>query len=160
MDSASIAGIKISRIYNESSANVMNYGIFRKSDLVDDSPRLVAFVDFGHSKTSLFIANIWKNKAEILYEKNDKNLGVRNLDYNLLNHFVSVFDKKNKIDLFENPKSINRLLENIEKGRKILSGNESCSLNIECIYEDFDLYENLNREDFQVLNQSIFGQFK
>ena len=74
MDSASIAGIKISRIYNESSANVMNYGIFRKAELVDESPRLVAFVDFGHSKTSLFIANIWKNKAEILYEKNDKNL--------------------------------------------------------------------------------------
>ncbi len=148
MDSASIAGIKISRIYNESSANVMNYGIFRKSELVDESPRLVAFVDFGHSKTSLFIANIWKNKAEILYEKNDKNLGVRNLDYNLLKHFVSIFDKKNKIDLFENPKSINRLLENIEKGRKILSGNEMCNLNIECIYEDFDLYENMNREDF------------
>lgn len=48
----------------------MNYGIFRKSDLTDEKPRLVAFVDFGQSKTSLFLANIWKNKAEILYEKN------------------------------------------------------------------------------------------
>ncbi len=152
IDSAAIAGIKISRVYNESSANVMNYGIFRKGDLVDETPRLVAFVDYGHSKTSVFLANIWKNKAEIIYEKNDKNLGVRNLDYNLLTHFVQVFDKKNRVDLFENPKSINRLLENIEKGRKILSGNESCSLNIECIYEEYDLFENLSREDFQNLN--------
>ena len=62
----------------------MNYGIFRKSDLVDEKPRLVAFVDFGFSKTSVFLAHIWKNKAEILYEKNDRNLGVRNLDWNCL----------------------------------------------------------------------------
>lgn len=92
MDAASIAGIKLLRVYNESSANVMNYGIFRKGDLVDDKPRLVAFVDFGFSKTSVFLANIWKNKAEILYEKNDRNLGVRNLDKNLLDYYVKIFD--------------------------------------------------------------------
>ncbi len=31
MDSAEIAGIKISKLFNESSANIMNYGIFRKA---------------------------------------------------------------------------------------------------------------------------------
>lgn len=71
-------------MYNESTANVMNYGIFRKSDLSMDNERLVGFIDIGHSKTSLFLAKIWKNKAEIVYEKNDRNLGVRNLDYNIL----------------------------------------------------------------------------
>lgn len=148
IDSAAIAGIKISRVYHESSANVMNYGIFRKGDLVDETPRLVAFVDYGFSKSSLFFANVWKNKAEIIYEKNDRNLGLRNLDLNMMNHFIEVFQKKNKIDLYENPKSIFRMLENIEKCRKVLSGNESCALNIECIYEDLDLYENLTRELF------------
>ena len=112
------------RIYNESSANVMNYGIFRMSDLDEKVGRLVAFVDFGYSKTSVFLAKIWKNKAEILYEKNDRNLGVRNIDQNLLQHYVESFDKKNKVDLFENPKSIYRLREAIEKQRKVLSGNE------------------------------------
>lgn len=66
----------------------MNYGIFRKADLVDDKPRLVAFVDYGFSKTSVFLAQIWKNKAEIVYEKNNRNLGVRNLDWNLLQRYV------------------------------------------------------------------------
>lgn len=156
IDSAAISGIKITRVYNESSANVMNYGIFRKADLVDDSPRLVSFVDFGHSKTSVFVANIWKNKAEILYEKNDMNLGVRDLDYNMMQHLVRVFDQKNKVDLFENPKSVFRLMESIEKGRKVLSGNELCTINVECIYEDYDLYENIKREDFLNLNMEVF----
>ena len=84
IDSAAIAGVKLLRVYNESTANVMNYGIFRKSDLSATDKRLVGFIDFGHSKTSLFLAKIWKNKAEIIYEKNDRNLGVRNLDYNIL----------------------------------------------------------------------------
>ena len=79
IDSAAIAGVKLLRVYNESTANVMNYGIFRKSDLSATDERLVGFIDFGHSKTSLFLAKIWKNKAEIIYEKND-----RNLDYNIL----------------------------------------------------------------------------
>lgn len=137
----------------------MNYGIFRKSDLIDEKPRLVAFVDFGHSKTSVFVANIWKNKAEILYEKNEKNLGVRDLDHNLMQHLITVFDKKNKVDLYENPKSIYRLRESIEKGRKILSGNELCTINVECIFEDYDLYENINREEFIEMNKEVFQRF-
>jgi molecular chaperone DnaK (HSP70) len=83
--------VKLARVYNESTATVMNYGMFRKSDLSDEKPRLVSFVDLGFSKTTLFFANIWKNKAEILYEKTDKNLGVRDLDNTLLKHYTANF---------------------------------------------------------------------
>lgn len=33
----------------------MNYGIFRKSDLSVDTPRLVAFIDPGYGKTSFYL---------------------------------------------------------------------------------------------------------
>jgi molecular chaperone DnaK (HSP70) len=91
LDAAKIAGIKLLRVYNESTANVMNYGIFRKGTLSKDKGRMVFFVDFGHSKTSIFAAKIWKDKAEILYEKNHRNLGVRNLDLNTFNYFAKRF---------------------------------------------------------------------
>ena len=68
----------------------MNYGIFRKSDLSDSKPRLVAFVDFGYSKTSVFLAEIKKNSAKILHEKNNKNLGIRNLDLNTLQFYIII----------------------------------------------------------------------
>lgn len=58
----------------------MNYGIFRKADLDIEQSRVVGFVDIGYSKTSFFIAAVKKNGAEILYEKIDSNLGVRNFD--------------------------------------------------------------------------------
>merc|ERR1711976_497350 len=97
INSAALAGIKILRVYNESTANVMNYGIFRKSDLHLEKERLVGFLDFGHSKTSLFIAKIWKNKAEII-------------DENMMNYYINVFEKKNNLDLRESKRSVYRLL--------------------------------------------------
>lgn len=80
IDAAKVANLHLDRVYNESTANVMNYGIFRKADLSDTKARLVAFVDFGYSKTSVFVAEIKKNSAKIVLEKNNWNLGIRNMD--------------------------------------------------------------------------------
>ena len=52
LDAAYIANLNPLRIYNESTANLLNYGIFRKSDLDPKKERLVGFIDFGHSKTT------------------------------------------------------------------------------------------------------------
>ena len=91
IDAAEIAGIKISKLFNDSSANIMNYGIFRKGELSDDTPKLVAFVDPGYSKTSFFLGLIKKNSAEIIFEKTHSNLGVRNLDQALLKFYMDKF---------------------------------------------------------------------
>lgn len=54
--------------------------MFRKNELDANTPRLVAFVDVGYSKSSVIFANAWKNKSEIIVEKTNKNLGCRNFD--------------------------------------------------------------------------------
>ena len=101
----------------------MNYGIFRKADLSDTKSRLVAFVDFGYSKTSVFVAEIKKNSAKIVLEKNNRNLGIRNMDKITLEYYINLFKEKYKEDLRENPKSIYRLFEALEKQRKVLSAD-------------------------------------
>ena len=53
MDAAEIAGIKCVRLINENTACALTYGFFRKADLDADKPRVVAFVDFGHSKLTV-----------------------------------------------------------------------------------------------------------
>lgn len=58
----------------------MNYGIFRKGDLHVDNARLVGFMDVGYSKTTFFLAQVKKTGAEIVYEKTERNLGVKDLD--------------------------------------------------------------------------------
>lgn len=48
----------------------------------------------------------------------------------------------------ENPKSMFRLRQGVEKQRTILSSNKEAGLNLECIFEDYDYSNNLTREEF------------
>lgn len=146
IQAAEISGIKIDKLFNESSAVLMNYGIFRKADLHADNARIVGFADVGYSKTSFILAAVKKNGAEVLYEKCDKNLGVKNLDQNMIDFYVNEFQKKHKEDLHDNPKSIFRLRQGVEKQRTILSSNQEAALSIECLFEDTDFFFNLTRE--------------
>ncbi len=138
----------------------MNYALFRKSDLDEEKERLVGFIDVGYAKTSFFIAKIWKNHAEIIYEINERNLGVRDLDLNLYDYYYNSFNSKNNVDLGESPKSSYRLFTALEKLRKHLTSNIEAGLNIECLYQDYDLFENLKRDRFEQLNSSVFQKFR
>lgn len=69
-----------------------------------------------------------------------------------MDFYIEDFKKKNKEDLRENPKCIFRLRQGVEKQRTILSSNKEAGLNLECLYDDIDYYNNLNREDFYSLN--------
>ena len=57
LDACEIAGIKCIRLINESTAIALTYGFFRKNDLNADKARIVAFVDFGHSKLTVSYAS-------------------------------------------------------------------------------------------------------
>ena len=155
IDSARVAGLEIQKLYNESAANLMNYGIFRMGDLDPAVPRTVAFVDMGHSKTTVILASVWKGKGEILHELSDPNLGTRNMDLAILEHYLQVFNQKHKIDLRENPKSIYRLLESIEKQRKMLTANPEAPCSVESIYEEIDFSHLIQRKEFEEITSSV-----
>ena len=57
LDAAEIAGLSCLRVMNESSAIALQYGFFRKTDLDAVKERVVAFVDLGHSKSTITIAS-------------------------------------------------------------------------------------------------------
>lgn len=57
MDAAEIAGVKCTRLINESTAIALTYEYQKKSELSAGQQRIVAFVDFGHSKTSISFAS-------------------------------------------------------------------------------------------------------
>ena len=161
VEAGKMAGMRVERLYNESTANVMNYGIFRKKDLSDDKPRIVGFVDMGHAKTSVFFAKIWKNKAQILFEKNLINVGTRNFDLKMLELYLKKFeDQYNMEDHRDSPKVRIRLLDSIEKQRKILSANTEASCNVECLFDDLDFNYTMNREEFEELNQDIIDRIR
>lgn len=80
-DACRIAGLNPLRLFNESSAIALSYGLFRKSELDALTPRNVAFVDFGHSKFSCFIGSFTKEKLTIVSQIHERNLGARDMDW-------------------------------------------------------------------------------
>lgn len=145
LDAAEIAGLKCIRLINDSTAIAINYGFFRKADLPDKDPRYVAFVDLGHSKTTVTIASFVKGKVRIVIHKSDRNLGARNMDALLVDILGEEFNKKYGSDPRKNVRCRLRMLDVIEKQRKILSGVKHATIHLESLLEDEDLHKNLNR---------------
>jgi heat shock protein 4 len=62
------------------------------------------------------------------------------------------------VDLFENKKAVIKVMENIEKQRKILSANSEQSLNMEYLIEDHDLLYTMKREEFEKLAEPVLSR--
>ena len=65
LNAITISGIPVVKIMNEGTAAALSYGLFRNNEFTDIG-RIVAFVDMGHSKFSITIAQFFKDKLEIL----------------------------------------------------------------------------------------------
>merc|ERR1712076_111812 len=144
---------------SETAATVLNYGIFRKKDLSETDARLVAFLDVGHSSTSVFFAKVKKNGAEVVMEKCIRSLGGRNFDMVLYNKYRQMFDNENNIELDEYPKSKMRLFDTIQKQRSILSANTDANITVECLAEDLDFSTNITRDEFESLSRNLLESF-
>ena len=90
LDACKVADVSVARLFNETSAVALSYGIFRKAEL-SSTPRNVVFVDLGHSKLSVFCAAFYNNKCQILAESHERNIGCRNFDWELLKVFAGQF---------------------------------------------------------------------
>ena len=51
-------------------------------------------------------------------------------------------------------------MENIEKQRKVLSGNAEHDLNIECLLEEQDLYFSMKRDQYEKICQPVIERFR
>ena len=151
VDAADIAGLKCLRVINESTAIAYNYGFFRKADLSKDVERIVAFVDMGHSKTTVTIAGFKQQEARILVHKSNRNLGGRDLDYQIMMKVGQEFADKYGEDPREVPRCRLRMFETIEKARKLLSGDTEASINIDYLLQEEDMNRKLNRDEFESL---------
>ena len=151
VDAAEIAGFKCLRVINESTAIAYNYGFFRKNDLPTDSERVVAFVDMGHSKTTVTIAGFKQKECRIITHRSDRNLGGRDLDYAIMEKVGEEFMKKYGDDPRSNVRCRLRMLETIEKARKMLSGDTESNINIEYLLNEEDLVRKMQRDEFEQL---------
>ncbi|RDB16763.1 Heat shock protein hsp88 [Hypsizygus marmoreus] len=158
IDAASIAGLTTLRLINDTTAVALGYGI-TKSDLPEpENPRHVVFVDIGHSSLSVAIVAFSKGQLTVKATAYDHNLGGRDIDLALVEHFAKEFKTKYNIDVLSNPKAVFRLTAGCEKLKKVLSANSEAPLNVESIVVDVDAASHLNREELEGLISGVLDR--
>lgn len=160
LDACKIANVKCLRLINENTAVCLAYGFYNKKTLGEKEARNVAFVDFGHGKTTVTIASFTQKKVKIINYVTDRNMGARDMDQLIMTRLGGEFEEQYGCDPREAPKCVLRMLAAIENARKILSANSDAAVNVECLLEDEDLHRNLNREEFETTIQPAMDKFE
>lgn len=156
LDAAEIAGLKILRLVNDTTAIALGYGI-TKTDLPapEEKPRRVAFVDIGYSNYTCSIVEFKKGELAVKSTAWDRHFGGRNFDKAIVDHLAKEFKEKFKIDIKTNPKATTRVAAAAEKLKKILSANAGAPMSIESLMDDVDVRTFFKREELEEMMKSL-----
>nr|XP_056714289.1 heat shock protein 105 kDa [Euleptes europaea] len=153
LDTAQIVGLNCLRLMNDMTAVALNYGIY-KQDLPapEEKPKLVVFIDMGHSAFQVSACAFNKGKLKVLGSAFDPFLGGRNFDGKLVDYFCAEIKAKYKLDPKSKIRAFLRLYQECEKLKKLMSSNSTdIPLNIECFMNDIDVSGKMNRAHFEEL---------
>lgn len=90
LDAAEIAGLNPLRLMPDVTASALQWGI-TKTDLPEEKPKHVVFVDVGQSDTSVAVVAFKKGHMAVKGVASDRALGGRDFDAVLLDHFVEEY---------------------------------------------------------------------
>ncbi|KAI8981464.1 heat shock protein 70 family [Pilobolus umbonatus] len=148
LSAAEIVGLNCLRLINDTTAAALGYGI-TKTDLPEEKPRIVAFVDIGHSSYTCSIVSFLKGQLTVRGTAFDEHFGGRDFDDVLVSKLAEQFKEKYKIDVYTNKKALLRLRVAAERCKKVLSSNPQAPVNIESIMDDRDVSAMVHREEFE-----------
>ena len=160
IESILIGGLNCISLLNESSAISLAYGFQKLKEFNENSPRIVAFIDFGHSQSTIFFAQFTKNLVKVVSVSTDRFCGARDFDYLIAEKLAYEFQKRYGLDPLDSPKAKITLINAINKARKTLTVNKEVSIAIDSLMEGHDLVYNLTREDFNKIISPILQKFE
>ena len=159
MDASEIAGLKLLRLINDTTATALGYGIPRVDlPTAEEKPKRVAFVDIGHSDYTCSIVEFKKGELAVKSTAYDRHFGGRDFDKALVQHFAREWKEKYKIDINTNPKALVRVAAAAEKMKKILSANAQAPISIESLMNDVDVSGMMKREELEELLQPLLDR--
>ncbi len=160
LEALSLADLTCTSLVNESSAVAIEYGLKRRSQFDEKTPKIVGFVDMGQSKTTISFASFTKNAQKIISVYSERFCGAREFDYLLMEHFCNIFKSKYGSDPMKSPKCRLRLMDAIAKTRKTLTVNKEASISVESLMDDEDLFYNLTKDEFEKIILPVTEKFR
>jgi len=150
-DAGTISGLDVLRIINEPTAAAIAYGLDKKGN----SKTILVF-DLGGGTFDVSLLTIDDGIFEVLSTNGDTHLGGQDFDNRVMDHFISVFQKKNLKNLRTDLRAMGKLKREVEKAKRSLSSNLSVRLEIEALMDGIDFSETLTRAKFEEINMDLF----
>ena len=123
-DAGKIAGLNVLRIINEPTSAALAYGL----DHGEPQKILVYITVVAKSlKTKI---EIWDNLIEVLDTAGDNHLGGDDFDARITEYLVSEFQRTERVDLRKDATAMQRVREEAEKAKKVLSSSSTTGINL------------------------------
>lgn len=158
-----IANLNLLKIVNDHTAVGIAYGMYKGGNFPaeNEPPKIVAFVDVGHSAVQASLMTFNERKVSVLGASHDLTVGGLYFDELIRDYFHRHFLSQYKLDAQKNPRAWLRLLDESEKIKKQMSANiQAIPLNIECFMNDKDVTGKINRAQFEELAEPLFQKIR
>merc|ERR1719464_155873 len=152
-DAGLIAAMTVMRFINEPTAAAIAYGLDKKHKDTN-----IIVYDLGGGTFDVSLLTLDEGVFEVVATNGDTHLGGQDFDERVMNHFIKVFKRKNKIDIRNNNRAIAKLRREVEKAKRALSSTTQVRIEIENFADGIDFSETLTRARFEELNNDLFRQ--
>ena len=152
-----ISNINCYSLLNESSSVCLSYFLHHYKGLSPSKEKIICFIDLGQCKLSLHLCSFTNKETKVLYSKSNKFIGCRDFDLKILEYLEQNFPEQIK-NIKKNKKFIIKMLQIIEKSRKMITVNKESTIN----YDIGDDYINftLTREKFNEIIKEELNNFR
>ena len=151
-DAGVIAGLNVLRIINEPTAAAIAYGL----DNNLQGEKNVLIFDLGGGTFDVSLLTIDEGIFEVKATAGDTHLGGEDFDSRMVNHFISEFKRKSKLDITGNKRALRRMRTACERAKRTLSSSTSANIEIDSLYEGQDFYTSITRAKFEALCDDLF----
>ena len=153
-DAGTIAGLHVERVINEPTAAAIAYGLDKGKGAKGEENVLV--FDLGGGTFDVTLLTIDGGVFEVRATSGDTHLGGEDFDQRLVEHLMSVFKRKHKIDLAGDKRALQRLRRAAENCKRTLSTQSSASVDVEALSNGVDFSERITRAKFEEINNDLF----
>jgi L1 cell adhesion molecule like protein len=156
IDAGVIAGLNVIQIINEPTAAAIAYGFDKKS--YSDVKGNIFVFDLGGGTFDVSILTIKGDVFEVKATGGNTHLGGDDFVNGMVKYFVDEFEKKNKVDISENRKSLNRLRNACERAKRTLSFAFVTTVEVDSLFQGIDFSSSITRAKFEEINMDLFNE--
>lgn len=152
-DAGTIAGLNVVRIINEPTAAALAYGLDQAKSGEEMN---VLIFDLGGGTFDVSLLTLDEGMFEVRATSGNSHLGGEDFDNRLVDHCVSDFRRKHKVDLKSDPRALRRLRTACEKAKRTLSSRAQADIEVEAIKDGIDYSSSITRARFEELCADLF----